>query len=232
MRGSWWRTLLRLNVCRVFILFISLSAEWICYSGRLQQALEDDQPPPPYQHPQQQQQQRQSPSPTHLSLAAHSHIRPSIYSHQRRDSDTLRNVPTSMSTQSNLGTSSSPTVVEHGYGHGHGGYGNQRLSPPTRGQPLNLQGRQNSHKRSPTAPEVSMGNTGAEGEREKEREVRSRQLQQQQQQQQAPPPRPASVPAPPPGNQAAAAAPAPIPGRQLTVSLLHISTHPSSKIVY
>ncbi|KIM89317.1 hypothetical protein PILCRDRAFT_813244 [Piloderma croceum F 1598] len=185
---------------------------------QLQQALEDDPPPPPYQHPQQQQQQqqqRQSPSPTHLSLAAHSHIRPSIYSHQRRDSDTLRNLPTSVSTQSNLGTSSSPTVVDHGYGHGHGGHGNQRLSPPTRTQLSNLQNRQNSHKRSPTAPEVSMGSgggSGMESEREKEREVRSRQLQQQ-----APPPRPTSVPAPPPANQAAAA-PTPVPSRQLTVN--------------
>jgi hypothetical protein len=218
-----------------FYIYISLPAEWIVISGRLQQALEDDQPPPPYQHPQQQQQQqRQSPSPTHLSLAAHSHIRPSIYSHQRRDSDTLRNLPTSVSTQSNLGTSSSPTVVEHGYGHGHGqghgqGHGNQRLSPPTRTQLSNLQNRQNNHKRSPTAPEVSMGNgggSGMESEREKEREVRSRQLQQQ-----APPPRPASVPAPPPANQAAAAAaPTPVPSRQLTVSPLHIPTHP--KVIF
>ena len=140
------------------------------FSGRILEDNEQQQPPPP----QQQQQQRKSPSPTHLSLASHSqHLRPSAYGHKRRDSDTLRNLPNTVSTQSNLGPSSSPTVVNHGYSTGNvNGQGPHKLSPPTRSFPSSVlskgqqgHGHGHSHKRSPTAPEVSMtsGMVGGSG---------------------------------------------------------------------
>lgn len=90
---------------------------------------------------------RKSPSPTHHNFVSHSHVhlRPGmgVYAHQRRDSDTLRNAPscTSSSAQSNLATSSSPTVVDN----------NNRLSPSSSGR--GLSGSQGKHRRSPTAPE-------------------------------------------------------------------------------
>jgi serine/threonine-protein kinase TTK/MPS1 len=116
------------------------------------------------------QNQRQLSSPTHPTQVSHPHshslLRPGAYSHQRRDSDTLRNIPSSLSNLGSAGASS-PTVVEHAYG-GSG----RRLSPPTKSLPSSsssssagLSSSQSrtavgggSHRRSPTAPEVSTVN--------------------------------------------------------------------------
>lgn len=159
-----------------------------------------------------------------------------MYAHQRRDSDTLRNIPqshlpASLSTQSSLGTAGSPTVVEH-----------SRLSPSGRNFPpsSSLSGSQgrhgHSHRRSPTAPEAPTtsgmlgpigagkpGKTwtagdesefGGESEREKsrergeERDVAKGSSRQQQ------PPRPTSIPALPPAQAA------PVAGRQFYVRVM------------
>ncbi|EMD39981.1 hypothetical protein CERSUDRAFT_81303 [Gelatoporia subvermispora B] len=87
---------------------------------------------------------RQSPSPTHISSAAH--LRP-VYAHQRKDSDTLRNVT--------AGTPTSPTAVDNII----------RGSPPTRSSAyalstpgltangMSVGATSARHRRSPTAPE-------------------------------------------------------------------------------
>ncbi|CAL1713307.1 unnamed protein product [Somion occarium] len=100
-----------------------------------EEAVEADQQQPPISS-----ERQHTPSPTHV--ATHSHLRP-VYTHQRKDSDTLRSMGT------NLVIASSPTVVEH-----------SRNSPPNRYYPASSISSSNAaavslrHRRSPTAPEA------------------------------------------------------------------------------
>lgn len=189
-------------------------------SGRAQGEQQQQQEFPQQQQPHP---SRQSPSPTHGSNAnTNPTHRPSIYTHKRRDSDTLRSVPP---------PSASPTAIDLP----------PRLSPSARSL-AGVNAALAKHRRSPTAPEPpttsgmlappgsggnGVGKTWAAGdgddygsgvsdrERERDRdrerrEDRERSKGQQQQQQhvsmqqqqqqylQAAPPMPAPAPAPPP----------------------------------
>ncbi|KAJ8080635.1 Serine/threonine kinase mps1 [Marasmius tenuissimus] len=102
-----------------------------------------EEPEPNYEHDYQQ--SRQTPSPTHPAATRAAPARP-VYSHKRRDSDTLRSVPHPQSTP---GTSTySPTIVDNGLPPG--------LSPSARGVRTSSSGPNGlsvKHRRSPTAPE-------------------------------------------------------------------------------
>lgn len=98
----------------------------------------------------QQQTYRKSPSPTHLSLVTQPNAHPLLRTHNRRDSDTLRSLLPSSSSQSNF---ASPTAVERNYRER-----GDNLSPPSRnfnGTALGSSQTRSgyNHKRSPTAPD-------------------------------------------------------------------------------
>ncbi|CAL1713306.1 unnamed protein product [Somion occarium] len=105
-----------------------------------EEAVEADRAAASEQQPPISSERQHTPSPTHV--ATHSHLRP-VYTHQRKDSDTLRSMGT------NLVIASSPTVVEH-----------SRNSPPNRYYPASSISSSNAaavslrHRRSPTAPEA------------------------------------------------------------------------------